>query len=131
MHKCEVCGKAFLRKSDLDNHLDIHSGRQPYKSEVCDKSFLHKSDLNNHFEKHTENNYPTHHTSIKFVVNHEDIKAAYAHKNTLEEHITKCSEIQVHNYNNEWYKCKICESLFKTFQQLKIHLSIQHKMSNL
>ena len=34
-HKCDVCGKGFSDKSQLNDHKNIHTGEKPYKCKYC------------------------------------------------------------------------------------------------
>ena len=50
-HKCSLCGKLFLRKSDLNEHLrSIHEGKN-FQCEICDLGFTFKRNLTRHVLK--------------------------------------------------------------------------------
>ncbi|XP_040179335.1 zinc finger protein Xfin-like isoform X2 [Rana temporaria] len=50
---CEVCGKVFGSKSNLEKHLQIHTGQRPYPCSDCEKSFSCKNHLITHQRSHT------------------------------------------------------------------------------
>nr|VWO95187.1 Uncharacterized protein [Ganoderma boninense] len=37
--KCQYCGKGFSQKSNLDTHLNTHTGDAPHKCHYCDEQF--------------------------------------------------------------------------------------------
>ena len=39
-HECDVCGKVFDRRSNLDIHMRTHTNERPYECDVCDKLFV-------------------------------------------------------------------------------------------
>ncbi|XP_077532626.1 uncharacterized protein LOC144145001 [Haemaphysalis longicornis] len=52
-HQCSHCGKAFVRKGHLVDHLCVHMGERPYRCHLCPAAFAHKSTLNGHLRTHT------------------------------------------------------------------------------
>ena len=44
-YKCKTCGKSFTQKQSLAYHLTIHTGVKPYKCDTCGKSFRQKRNL--------------------------------------------------------------------------------------
>ncbi|CAD7080455.1 unnamed protein product [Hermetia illucens] len=54
--KCEICGKFFLTKNHLKDHMIIsHSDKPAYKCSHCDKEFLQKRSFIGHLRVHNEN----------------------------------------------------------------------------
>ncbi|PSN44653.1 hypothetical protein C0J52_07718 [Blattella germanica] len=52
-YQCNLCGKRFAEKRNLNLHYRTHTGSRPYKCDVCDKSFSQKSILTTHQRTHT------------------------------------------------------------------------------
>ncbi|XP_046934992.1 zinc finger protein 677-like [Lynx rufus] len=52
-YKCNECGKAFSKSSNLMSHEIIHSGQRPYKCNDCGKAFSERSRLIRHMKIHT------------------------------------------------------------------------------
>ena len=50
---CDVCGRAFLRKSSIQVHKRIHTGVKPYQCNECSKAFREKKNLIFHLSHHT------------------------------------------------------------------------------
>lgn len=38
-YTCDQCGKSFVQKGNLDNHLLTHESARPFHCTVCNKSF--------------------------------------------------------------------------------------------
>ena len=60
---CPICGHKAPNSGDLDGHLNMHKGIQPYNCPQCEKSFMNRRVLQRHVkevhEKRFKHNCPT------------------------------------------------------------------------
>ena len=54
---CHLCGKSFVKKTNLKHHLMLHRGEKPWKCHICCYRFVQKCNLKKHIETHTTGNY--------------------------------------------------------------------------
>lgn len=47
-HKCDVCEKTFMRKSNLVDHLRLHANVRLFKCEYCSKEFVQAGNYRSH-----------------------------------------------------------------------------------
>lgn len=52
-HVCNYCGKRTFTKTELREHVRVHTGERPYQCEVCERSFRRKDYLTVHMRQHT------------------------------------------------------------------------------
>ena len=50
---CDICGKAFKHKGDLNKHTRTHTGEKPYESDICLQAFTLRSAITRHKLIHT------------------------------------------------------------------------------
>ncbi|VDN95216.1 unnamed protein product [Brugia pahangi] len=53
--RCDICGKEV---SNMKKHTMVHNGEKPYSCPVCGKSYVRKSDLHIHTAIHGMNSRP-------------------------------------------------------------------------
>lgn len=52
-HKCNVCTKSFLRKSNLVDHLRLHANVRQFECNLCHKKFVQKGNMLSHMRTHS------------------------------------------------------------------------------
>ncbi len=52
IHRCNICNRGFLNKSNIKVHLRTHTGEKPFRCEVCGKAFRQKAHLIKHAQIH-------------------------------------------------------------------------------
>ena len=48
IYKCEYCGKGFITKKNLQDHINIHTGEKPYQCKFCGAAFTSSGTKYNH-----------------------------------------------------------------------------------
>src|SRR6218665_3584244 len=55
-YKCDLCEKAFSKKSYLKKHAGFHTEEKPYRCDLCSKAFRYISNIRDHIKIHTGEN---------------------------------------------------------------------------
>ncbi|XP_042218458.1 zinc finger protein OZF-like isoform X2 [Homarus americanus] len=55
IHPCNACGKTFSHRSNLMQHMKVHTPDRPYSCCECGKTFPRKSSLSKHIVVHSSN----------------------------------------------------------------------------
>lgn len=64
---CHLCGKSFVKKTNLKHHLMLHRGEKPWKCHICGWRFVQKCNLKKHIETHVNGTYQCPQCDIKFA----------------------------------------------------------------
>lgn len=116
---CEVCGKTFGKKFQLNRHMKLHTDDKPHKCDFCDKAFFYASNLNQHRRSHTgEKPY-----------NCGECGKRFAKLSGLKNHIfthtgQMASGSGQGNVPKKEFTCNVCGRSFPQKYQMKRHLDM-------
>ena len=51
-YRCDICGKGFIRKIDLQDHQNVHTGAKPHKCKYCSACFASQGTRRMHERSH-------------------------------------------------------------------------------
>ncbi|KAM4861522.1 uncharacterized protein RHO17_014022 [Thomomys bottae] len=136
--ECKLCGKAFLKISNLTKHHKMHTRKEPYKCNECKKSFFRKSVLTVHQRTHTgEKPYACNECEKSFsqkssLITHQKIHTGDRPYECYE--CGKCfyqkSALSTHNRihtGEKPYECQECKKAFCQKSGLTTHQRIHTK----
>ncbi|CAH0757579.1 unnamed protein product [Diatraea saccharalis] len=109
--ECEVCGKKFLYKSLMEQHLRVHTGEKPHKCDVCGKAFNTTFSLTTH--KYIHNNEKPFKCSF--------CDHACRDSSSLRKHQS------VHLGISKKYPCQECSNRYDTKARLQDHIKRAHR----
>lgn len=110
-HTCQVCGKKFIGKSNLVDHLRYHANVKPFACKFCGKNFVQKGTLICHLRTHTQ----------------EKPYSCTICEKTFSQASAKNVHIKTHT-NERNHVCDVCEKRFITSGDLSKHKRI-HQMT--
>lgn len=106
--RCHECGKIYLKKKDLRNHLVSHTVSRKLFCSLCNKTFKRKYELTVHKRSHEKPNFQCDICSKMFI-----------HKSHLTCHRRK----HLHDYVEY---CKECNKGFVSRAAYRNHLNVHH-----
>jgi uncharacterized Zn-finger protein len=107
LFSCNVCNKGFTSRSNLDNHIRVHTGERSYSCEMCYKSFTQRSNLKAHLQLHNGDR----------PFSCEICKKLFTQRSNLNTHL------RVHSGERP-FSCLICKKIFAHSSVLKRHTKV-------
>uniref|UniRef100_L7M272 C2H2-type domain-containing protein n=1 Tax=Rhipicephalus pulchellus TaxID=72859 RepID=L7M272_RHIPC len=104
-HECDLCGRRFRTKENLQQHKTSHTGEKPYACSTCGQLFSQKYTLVRHHRIHTK--------ELPYAC--ELCPSKFHQKPSLERHI------QQHASGVEFHHCLECHMFFKSRITLEKH----------
>ncbi|XP_052873336.1 zinc finger protein 184-like [Anopheles cruzii] len=106
-YECSECGKKFLRKSNMRQHLKRHSDVKTFSCSLCPSRFMFAGDLKTH--------QTTHNPSERF--NCELCNASFTQHSSLRQHVRIHTGVRA-------FSCDQCDKSFYRSDNLKRHMRI-------
>ncbi|PSN57075.1 hypothetical protein C0J52_01732 [Blattella germanica] len=135
---CDVCGKTFTQKVNMQQHVKHHTGERPFACEKCGKCFAEKSHLNRHYSFHSEKRpfqckiclkmYKTERCLKVHAMVHAEARpyvCTYCNKGFLST--TKLKQHYNIHTGERPYACKFCERTFTNYPNWLKHTRRRHK----
>ncbi|XP_059614354.1 gastrula zinc finger protein XlCGF57.1-like [Phlebotomus argentipes] len=121
-HVCDICGRGFVQKTNLNSHRELHSSPDypPMKCPYCSKMFERKQNFKKHIYK-THKGLPVQPNGSSLTC--RVCKEVFLNLDELMVHV------KVHKLSKS-FECGICKRTFSIKGNLKRHIKELHKESN-
>ncbi|KAJ0050421.1 hypothetical protein NL108_003634 [Boleophthalmus pectinirostris] len=107
---CKFCRKEFVKKKDIEEHIQVHVGKKPFQCNICHRRFSRTMELSRHLKRHNaEKKYQC--TSCG---------KAFIEYNNLKRHT------YIHT-GEKPYSCPHCPRAFTQSGHMRTHIKNHHK----
>ncbi|XP_059093698.1 zinc finger protein 256-like [Tigriopus californicus] len=119
--QCDICGKSYSVKRNLDLHMDAHQGILRFKCAYCEFGTNHKHVIEDHEGSHLAKRALTDGTSRDLLHQCEQCGKQLRSAKLLKRHVRV-----VHEGKKPSFQCKDCGEFFKHFVALYKHKKYSH-----
>lgn len=136
-YKCELCDRAFQRKTHMTRHMTMHLASRQFECSVCQKAFNRKDNLQTHLRMHVKDGVLIEEQVQQILEEKErDIKQALARGEQIKKEggvdeadddddglddIFKKPELAESMKRKQ---CPFCSRTFNRFYHLKRHMKL-------
>ena len=137
--ECSYCGRKFQYRSQLEEHIRVHTGEKPFLCDRCPSKFTAKSSLKMHIMRRHTNEKPISCSlcSSRFVTSFELQQHLIAHSGEKRFSCEQCSKkftqragllrhMRVHT-GEKPFPCDQCSKKFSQASNLAHHLKIHRR----
>lgn len=110
--KCKKCNEKFVEKSDYEQHMNIHTKKQPFECQICDRSFVWVKAYKAHMKIHGDSKCMYAEPAFEC----EECAKLFSNEVALKEH-----EIAAHSKDLK-FECSECLKTFRTRRYLIVHI---------
>ena len=110
---CQDCGQRFTTNQGLARHMEIHKNAKAFVCDTCGKSFRRKDKLQFHQAVHT--GYRPHSCDVCFK--------SFITKSKLQDH-------QRRHTGEKRFSCLVCNKMYSGSAELRLHLQRHHTSSS-
>ena len=127
---CPDCGKQYSNMSNLNRHMQVHSGNYRYTCQVCLKGFMAKHHLDDHMKKHEGKAHVCEYCYKPFQSSSQFQKHLREHTGQYPFHCATCNQgfhlrakLEAHEnqHRGKGFTCLNCNKILYTEKEFEKH----------